>query len=221
MDGLNTRLHAADLLGASSIRIPWQRQLAVATLAELALWDPAVIAGGASLPLADILEPEPWLAQIANARGWSAKEDPKSPTSQWHGIRQPFEGGSRTHSAWLVLAGRSEASSQRLGTAQVSALFPFLERHRRGFIHCYVKMFKIPWPTKYGQVDYVEDLELNHTADQLRSLGSSGPRDVTRFVAWLRDVRNELAHMKPAKAALLLDPSFQSRMEIFLPSADD
>lgn len=221
MDGLNTRLHAADFLGASSISIPWQRQLAMDTLAELALWDPEVVAAGASLSLAEILEPEPWLTQIANARGWSPTDNPKSPPSQWRGLRQPFEGRPRTHSAWLALAGRSEPISQRLWTAQVAALFPFLERHRRGFIHCYGKMFKIPWPTKYGQIDCVEDLELNHVADQLRSQGSGGLRDVARFVTWLRDIRNALAHLKPAPADLLLDQRFQSRMEIFLPSADD
>lgn len=220
MDGLNTRLHAANLLPAS-IQIPWQRQLAVATLAELALWDPEVVAAGASLPLADILEPGPWLAQIATARGWSLTDDLKSPAAQWRGLRQPFEGRSRTHSAWLALAGRSEALSQRLWTAQIAALFPFLERHRRGFIHCYRKMFKLPWPTDRGQIACAEDLELNHIADQFGSQASGGLREVVRFVRWLRDIRNELAHLNPAPAALLLDPQFQKRMEQFLPSADD
>jgi len=220
MDGLNTRLHAADLLGASSIRIPWQRQLAVATLAELALWDPEVVAAGASLPLADILEPAPWLIPVATARGWSPTDDLKPPAAQWRGLRQPFEGRPRTHSAWLGLAGRNEALSQRLWTAQIAALFPFLERHRRGFIHCYRKMFKIPWFTKRGQIDYVEDLELNHIADQLRLI-SGRLRDAAHFVRWLCDIRNELAHLRPAPAALLLDSQFQSRMETFLASADD
>ena len=221
MDGLNTRLHAADLLGASGIRTPWQRQLALATLAELALWDPEVVAAGASLPLAEILEPEPWLTQIANARGWSANEDPKLPPSQWRGIRQPFEGRPRTHSAWLALAGKSEAISQRLWTAQVAALFPFLERHRSGFLNCYRTMLKLPWVTKLAQIDKLEDLELNHITDQFRPQSSGGLRDVYRFVSWLRDIRNELAHLKPAPAALLLDTRFQGRMENFLPSADD
>jgi hypothetical protein len=221
MDGLNIRLHAADLLGASNIQIPWQRQLAVATLAELALWDPEVVATGASLSLAEILEPAPWLTQLAAARGWSPSDDPQSVASQWRSLRQPFEGRTRTHAAWLALAGRSEALSQRLWTAQVAALFPFLERHRRGFIHCYRKIFKLPWSTKLGRIDHVEDLELNHIADQFWSQGSSGLRDVARFVGWLRDIRNELAHLKPAPAALLLDQRFRSRMESFLTSADD
>ena len=221
MDGLNIRLHAADLLGASNILIPWQRQLAVATLAELALWDPEVVTAGVSLPLDEILEPAPWLAQIATARGWSPSDDPKSTASQWRGLRQNFEGRPRTHAAWLAIAGRSEALSQRLWTAQIAALFPFLERHRRGFIHCYRQLFRLPWPTKLGQIDYVEDLELNHIADQFRPQSHGGLRDVYRFVTWLRDIRNELAHLKPASASLLLDQRFQSRMQNFLNSDDD
>jgi hypothetical protein len=82
-------------------------------------------------------------------------------------------------------------------------------------------MFKIPWLTKLGQIDYVEDLELNHIADQFWAQGSGGLREVARFVGWLRDIRNELAHLQPAPAALLLDPQFQSRIKKFLPSADD
>ena len=220
MDGLNTRLLAAEQLGAGNIQIPWQRQLAVATLAELALWDPEVVATGASLTLDQILEPEPWLAQIGAARGWTPNDDLRSPASRWRGLRQPFEERPRTHSAWLALASRSEALSQRLWTAQVASLFPFLERHRRGLIHCYRKMFKLPWTTTFGPINAAEDLELGHIADQLR-LTSGRLRDTARFVRWLRDIRNELAHLKPAPAALLLDSQFQSRMETFLPSADD
>lgn len=220
MDGLNTRLHATELLGASSIQTGWQRHLAVATLAELALWDSEVVEAGASLSLAEILKPDPWLIQMALNRGWLATDDPSLPSSQWRGLRQPFEGRQRTHSAWLALARRSEVISQRLWTAQVTALFPFLERHRRGFLHCYRKMFKVPWPTKLGQIDFVEDLELSHIADQLWSQGSRGLREVASFVYWLRDIRNELAHLRSVPSTLLLDTRFQSRMESFL-NADD
>jgi hypothetical protein len=220
MDGLNIRLHAANLLPAS-IQISWQRQLAVATLAELALWDPEVVAAGASLPLAEILSPEPWLNRIAVARGWSPSENPCLPEARWRGLREPFEGRFRTHSAWIALTGRSEALFQRLWTAQVAALFPFLERHRRGLLHCYGKMFKIPWPTKFGQIDQLKDLELNHIADQFRPHSYGGLRDVFRFVCWLRDIRNELAHLNSVPSSLLLDPRYQSRMENFLASADD
>jgi hypothetical protein len=81
-------------------------------------------------------------------------------------------------------------------------------------------MFKIPWLTKRGQIDYVEDLELNHIADQLRLI-SGRLRDAAHFVRWLCDIRNELAHLRPAPPVLLLDSQFQSRMETFLASADD
>jgi len=40
-------------------------------------------------------------------------------------------------------------------------------------------------------------------------------------VAHVRDIRNELAHLKPGPTSLLLDQRFQFRMENFLTSVDD
>ena len=220
MDGLNVRLHAANLLAANT-QTHWQRQLTVSLLAELALWDPEVATVGASRQLADILEPESWLVQIAVARGWLITDDLKSPAAEWRGLRQLFEGRHRTHSAWLALAGRQKALAQRVWSGQVATLFPILERHRRGFLYCYRGLLRVPWTTQFGTVNHLEDLELNHIADQLRPQNKGGLRDVYDFVSWLRDVRNDLAHLNGVSPALLLDPRFQSRMGNFLTSEDD
>lgn len=93
--------HRTILLSTASLP-SWQRQLAVALVSELALWDPEVIALGAPKPLTELLSPAVWLASLAKARGWSSTENLKSPLAQWRGLRQPFEGQFRTHSAWRV-----------------------------------------------------------------------------------------------------------------------
>ena len=67
----------------------------------------------------------------------------------------------------------------------------------------------------------MEDLELNHIADQLKSQNSRGLRRVYEFVCWLRDIRNDLAHLTPASAEHLLDPRFENRMDNVLASEDD
>ena len=220
MDGLNARLYAANLLTATTQTL-WQRQLTVALLAELALWDPEVITVGAALPLADILAPESWLAQLAHIRGWSTTEDLASPAAQWRGLRQPFEGRHRTHSAWLALAGRKDVLAQRVWNGQVAALFPLLERHRRDLLNCHHRLLRFPWITKNATITTVEDLELNHIADQLRPQSRGGLRDVYDFVSWLRDVRNDLAHLSCVSPQRLLEPRFQSRMDQFFCNADD
>jgi hypothetical protein len=220
VDSLNARLHAANLL-ASSTQTQWHRQLTVALLTELALWDPEVVTTGASLPLADILEPKPWLVQIAIARGWLDTDDLKSPAAEWRGLRQLFEGRQRTHSAWLALAGRNEALAQRVWSGQVAALFPILERHRRGLLYCYRNLLRVPWVTQFSTINALEDLELNHIADQLKPQSRGGLREVYEFVSWLRDVRNDLAHLTNVTPERLLEPKFQSRMGNFLTSEDD
>jgi hypothetical protein len=220
MDGLNARLHAANLLAANT-QTHWQRQLTVALLAELALWDPEVVTAGASLPLADILEPGSWLVQIAVARGWSVTDDLMSPAAEWRGLRQLFEGRRCTHSAWLALADRKEALAHRVWSGQVAALFPILERHRRGLLYCYRRLLRVPWSTQFATINELEDLELNHIADQLRPQSRGDLRDVYEFVSWLRDVRNDLAHLTSVTPERLLEPRFQSRMGNFLTSEDD
>ena len=220
MDGLNARLHAANLLAAST-QTRWQRQLTVALLAELALWDPEVITVGAALSLAEILAPEQWLANLARVRGWTATEDLASPAAQWLGLRQQFEGRHRTHSAWLALAGRKEVLAQRVWNGQVAALFPLLERHRRDLLNCHRRLLRVPWITKNVTINAIEDLELNHIADQLRPQSRGGLRDVYDFVSWLRDVRNDLAHLTNVTPQRLLEPRFQSRMDQLFTHDDD
>jgi len=188
--------------------------LTVALLAELSLWDPEIIALGAALPLADILVPESWLANLARVRGWSAAEDLTSPAAQWRGLRQPFEGRHRTHSAWLALAGRNDVIAQRIWNGQVTALFPLLERHRRDLLNSHRGFLHVPWSTLYGKtINEIEDLEFSHVADQLRLQNLARLQPVYDFVYWLRDIRNDLAHLNCVSPQRLLEPRFQSRMD--------
>ena len=211
VDGLDIRIHAANLLSGTALP-PWQRQLAVSLLVELALWDPEVCAIGSSLPLADLIQPATWLTQLARDRGWTAADDVKAPPAVWRGLTQPFEGDNRVHSAWLAMASRQEVLNQRVWNGQVAALFPILERHRRALLKYHRALLRIPWQTTFGTISRHEDLELNHIADQLRSLNSHGLRDTCDFVCWLRDIRNDLAHLSPVSAGDLLKPQFSARM---------
>jgi len=211
LESLDIRIHAANLLAGTTLP-PWQRQLAVSLLVELALWDPEVCAIGSSLPLADLIQPATWLMQLAQDRGWTATDDVKDPAALWRGHSQQFEGEIRVHSAWLAMASHNEALNQRIWNGQVAALFPLLERHRRALIKAYRGLFRLPMQTDYKLITRYEDLELNHIADQLRSMNSRGLRDTCDFVFWLRDIRNDLAHLSLVSPADLLKPQFSARM---------
>jgi hypothetical protein len=187
----------------------------------LALWDTEIIEIGTSLPLADLIEPMPWLSQLATARHWRPTDDVKSPLAQWRGYRQIFESHHRIHSAWLALAGRREAIAQRVWAGQVAALFPLLERHRRSLLARYKNILRIPWTTQFSSIQEFEDLEINHMADQLRPQSRGGLRDVYEFVCWLRDIRNDLAHLKRIPSNRLLDIRFRDRMGNVLAGEDE
>ena len=221
MDGLNAQLYAANLLTSSTLS-RWQRQLAVALLAELALWDPEVTAVGASRSLAEILNPEFWLADFARTRGWTVTDDLGSPIAEWRGLRQPFEGRNRIHSAWLALAGRTEKLAQRVWNGQVAALFPLLEHHRRELLNCHRPLLHVPWLTQYGKtINEIEELELSHIADQLRLQNRHYLRPIYDFVYWLRDIRNDLAHLDCVSSQRLLEPKYQSRMDQISTNEED
>lgn len=173
------------------------------------------------MPLQDLIAPIPWLSQLATARQWSPADDLKSPLAQWRGYRQLFEGHHRIHSAWLALAGRHEALEQRVWAGQVGALFPMLERHRRSLLARYKNMLRTPWLTQFGSIQRIEDLELNHIADQFKLQSKGGLYNVYQFVCWLRDIRNDLAHLTPIPSKQLLDSRFESRMDNILVGEDD
>lgn len=220
VDGLNIRLYTATLLTDESMP-PWQRQMAVAVLAELALWDPAVCDAGARRGLRGLLDPADWLAELGHARGWSANDDAASSSAEWRGHRQSFEGRSRLHSAWLALAGKKETLSQRVWNGQVAALFPLLERQRRALLKTHSSLLRVPWQTQFGRIERIEDLELNHIADQFSAQRSGGLRDICEFVCWLRDMRNDLAHLTPVSAVRVLNERFQDRLTRALESEEE
>lgn len=213
LDSLDIRLFVAGL--CSNLATPiWQRNLAVTLLAELALWDPHVCMVGASLPLSELLAPSNWLADIARSRGWSASDDPQQPDAEFRGIRHVFDGSSRVHSAWLALAGRMDALAYRIWNAQITSLFPLLERHRRALIKTYAPMglLRVPYVTTFSTIQRVEDLELSHIAEQMSHLNSHGMRDICNFVCWLRDLRNDLAHLSPIPVRRLTETQFLARL---------
>lgn len=214
LDSLDLRLYAAGLL-SSSVSQHWQRNLSVTLLAELALWDPEVCLAGASRSLPELLEPADWLADLAKSRNWNPSDDTTLPSAEKRGIRHQFEGHSRIHSAWLALAGRSDALDYRIWNAQVASLFPLLERHRRSLIKTYArtKMLTVPWSTQFGEINRIEDLELNHIADQMARSSSGGLRDTYNFVCWLRDLRNDLAHLSAVRPERFAPSSIVARLE--------
>ncbi|MEP6668741.1 MAG: hypothetical protein ABJF10_06285 [Chthoniobacter sp.] len=207
---LDLRLYAA-ILFEEAAGPPWQRQLAAAVSAELALWDPELCEFCRRLTLADLLDPLVPLQNWAAERCWSAEDPAMNEAAAWHlGCRHECDGQPREHAAWLALRGDQASLAQRVWSAQVGVLFPLLERHRQSLIGRWPRRLTVPYTTPSGQrIEDRRDLELAHIAAQWRGL--TDMRREREFAVWLRDLRNCLAHGEPVAADVLQSPMWQER----------
>lgn len=91
----------------------------------------------------------------------------------------------------------------RIWAAQVSVLFPVVDRERRRILSQYWDLWVIPYHSSGGRiVDHVMDLEVRDMVAQAE-LDSVIRREL-RLLRWLRRVRNLIAHMKVVRWSTLV-----------------
>ena len=100
----------------------------------------------------------------------------------------------------------SDHPREQIWAAQVSVLFPLVERQRQCLLEAYQSLWRLPYTRKNGKViRCLQDLEIGDLADQ--AAASSGPLSVERQrLKWLRRVRNQLAHNEVVRWATLTSP---------------
>lgn len=183
-----------------------QKRLAVAIVANLALWDPAVSERVASETIEQILHPIPILREIAAARRWSPPALEVSSCS-WHkGMIETLEGGEKIHSA--ALAGLEDAREieRRIWSAEVGVMLPFVEEKRQEILAQFAGVLKVPITTRSGEViTDLRDLEIGHIESQLTNNGTPIDPARLRLVQRLREIRNCLSHLVPLASELALD----------------
>lgn len=218
---LDMQLWATTMLAGSPEPF-WQRQLRVAIAVELALWDTELCTQACALDLGQLIQPTTWLAAFACSCGWDLEVAGATSLVGRTDQQREYEGRPRNHSAWLALQGRVDVIERRVWQAQLTVLFPLLENHRQELLSGNKSGWCVPWKTNYGFVERLEDLELNHLADQLRSQRfiGNGQRDLFDFVCWLRDIRNDLAHLVPVSSTRLLNDRFEPRFSRYLVGDD-
>lgn len=96
-------------------------------------------------------------------------------------------------------------SSARIWAAQVSVLFPIIDRERRRILHKYSQHWIIPYRASDTRiVGRVIDLEIRDMIDQAER--NVIMRSELRLLRWLRRVRNLIAHMKIVNWGTLVSP---------------
>jgi hypothetical protein len=175
---------------------PTQHQLAVETIARVALWDLELASELTSYSLAEITDPFDVLEDYAQKREWSVHQEPR-----WEdGTCGQFFGELQTHSALCMLQGNLQVVERRVWAAQTGVVLPFLEARLRTLID---RLNCLPptWSTNSGEHRIVnrENYELRHVAEILSEDGvSSG---LTHMVRRFKDIRNRIAHLESLRPA--------------------
>ena len=99
----------------------------------------------------------------------------------------------------------SEQTREQIWAAQISVLFPLVERERQRLLHAHQSLWRLPHARKDGtEIRYLYDLEIGDMAAQAQP---GGPLEFERQrLGWLRRVRNALAHNEVVPWSTLTSP---------------
>jgi hypothetical protein len=175
------------------------RRLTLAVACELAGTDAALARALAKLNLRQLLEPQGFLRAEAVKRGW---HEAHARQPNWEeGLIDGINGEQVIHSVVLAILGDDTALRRRIWQAEISVLYPFLEKQRLALAPRLRHYLRLPVETTYGLVDNIYDLELGQLVHFLR--GRNLPRELWRMLNFLTDMRHALAHVRPVPVEYL------------------
>ncbi|CUX56982.1 hypothetical protein AGR8A_pTi10054 [Agrobacterium fabrum str. J-07] len=173
---------------------------AVATVAEVACWDPGIAIELSSHPIEDQIDPRSLLRELDIQLG----------TPSWsNGLIDLMDGAPHTHT--LALVGSEQLLARRVWRAHVATVFPVIEQIRQVFVHRYFSKLSSILPVRKQFLNnttktYNHPLELEvndvfyYLKDEIPVLEVSLLRD-------LKTLRTSMAHMEPGDASLIVRAS--------------
>jgi hypothetical protein len=197
VDRLDMWLFAAHLLRSRDLTAR-TRDLLVAVISHVALYDPEVARRLSHEPPVRVLDPESVLLEIAVERDWN-----RETTTHWRfGTGGTFQGTFREHSCQKVLNGQLD---RRLWRAHVSVLFPEIEEFRQEFVRRYSGQWQIPHSSKFGVISTEFDLEIGHLKYQVKKLGLRVSPEELDDLERMVTARHSLAHLEKLDPQTILD----------------
>jgi hypothetical protein len=179
-------------LGCDQVELP----LIAHMLVSISQWDVDLIEVFFASGTKSLYKPHDVLKDYATQRGWT---DAKrvSLDKSWHqGVMDCFDGVESCHAAWHNAAGDKSKVDRMLWRAQAAVLLPKIEMHRMALAPLICKKMRFPYikgEYKFNDVNDVEIGNLAYFASDTRHM-AAGP--IVDFVRKLREVRNDLAHLK-------------------------
>ncbi|MGQ9919132.1 MAG: hypothetical protein ACUVS7_17130 [Bryobacteraceae bacterium] len=203
VDSLDMVLYCSSLLRDRDLPIV-RKQVLVAVVAGLALWDPAVAEELVSAEIDAIFEPRAILKDIGSRRGWTGEVAPDNEEGWCLGLTNTIDGVEKIHSAALSFRDPSDDIRRRIWSAEVGVLFPYVENRRQDILKRLAGLLRVPFETRFGEIitDW-RDLEIGHIESQIAMHGIPVGGETRRLLRRLREIRNCLAHQEVVPMELL------------------
>lgn len=180
------------------------RRVVIALIAHVALWDPLVSESLAHEDLKTIFAPTPVLQKIAIQRGWDGVDEEVFSLSGWHrGMQDMVNGTEKAHSALLAARYDARALQQRLWSAEVGVILPFVEEQRQELLTRFAEALHVPFTTPFGEINDIHDLEIGHVVAQLAKHPAVS-REMRQHMTQLHKIRNALSHSESLDLDCLL-----------------
>ncbi len=192
---------------------------AISICSKLALWDPAVVDLLSQQDDTEkIFSPNDILKEISLSRNWYG-DSQEGVKPCWHNGSLDFvDGYAQVHSALLACLPDDRRVMNRLWSAQVGVILPFVEERRIELVEALAPFLKVPFTTRFGEtIKDVRDLEIGHIELQLANSDEGFDWDLLRFVGKLREMRNALAHGEPVELAALESDELMEYRRILKP----
>lgn len=182
---------------------PQKKQLLATLCTELSLWDHHLCEFLVKQSVENLLRPYSLLSEYAGELGWGKKDQEPEIEEKWReGICLEFCRANEKHSSFLSLNGDLAQIDHRLWKAQISVVYPHLERQRRSILKKYSYLLSVPHSDPSGAtITDLEDLDFGHINHQIRSNPQIDPAFKRKIDALWR-ARNHLAHMEPLAPSL-------------------
>jgi hypothetical protein len=209
---LDALLYAADLFQSRELASV-TKQVAVAVVASLALWDPVVGDYFADQSLDTILQPEDALQELAQDWDWLASSIPIQLEAAWEaGLLDCVDGGIFVHSVALALHESHTEIRRRVWRGELEVLLPLVEERRLDLATTLSNRGDVVFLNQDGGViSDIGALEIGPLAWHILRLRTPDARVLQRQATWLRDIRNALAHGHTVDTLMLDKDPYPSR----------
>lgn len=187
--------HAAKTFEVRETSDIW-RKIRLHVCSELALWDFRLCELLGELPTKQLLEPFDWLREYGAVQGWqSFALSVSNGELRRAGLLFSIAGEEFTHSALLVIQGKNEEIVKRIWIAQIRVLFPIIEEQRLRLLKVLRQIHSRTIDSWERELEEDGELEIGILYHRMIVSNFFG-RDLTRIAGKLKNMRNNLAHLK-------------------------